>query len=311
MDLRACLISSVMAAIVVVCVSLMIENCGAQVGGILGTIPHIGVIAVCGLYTQLSIPEFRLAMLGFPVGTLGNGVYLGIILLGSLKLQLKLPVIYRLMVLILSALVSFTGFLALSQLLFDICSEQSEIGAWAMSFGSMILQFILGLYFCWLHPPVPVVEQSVRMVDILIRATVTFGIFMFSIWLATVAPMMGGAIINAPILTTIVFIVVFLSQGEKVAVGACGPLTLGMLSCSAFGLLVAWSIPEFGLVVGLISSWFGAIILITLPELMLSGRMKKGAEESVSENPSIYNIPKEGNLPAGCESVKALIDEVI
>jgi len=292
MDIRSSLIYSSMAAVIVVIVSVMIEHLGARFGGILGTVPHVIIMGVAGLYTQLSIPEFRLAMFGIPIGSLGNGVYLGIILLGSHKLKFKLSVISRLKVLICSALASFAGFLSVMQLIFDIF-KQTEAGAWVISIGCSIVQLFLGLWFCRLHPAAPVDEQHLRVCDLLTRAIVTFSVFMFSLWLATIAPVMGGAVLNAPILTTIVFVVVFLSQGEKVAVGTCGPMTLGMLSVNAFVILVAWLVPQYGLVIGLISSWFGAVIFITVPQLILSRRIKPESEVSVKETPSINNEPEE------------------
>jgi len=267
MDTTPALISSIIAGIVVVCTSILIERYGGRIGGILGTIPHVAFVGAIGLYYQLSISDYRMAMLGMPVGTFTSAAYLAVLLLCSLWLPEKFKGLWRLTLVFVAAFVFWAGTLALLLRILNLCDREWE--AMSLGIGIWVIQLLLGLWLCRINPGAPKGEHQVLWWDILLRAILTFGVFMMAFWLASVSPSFGGAMVNAPFLFTFVLAGVWLAQSEEVSVGACGPMTLGMLSSSAFAQQGAWLVPELGLAPGLLVSWTTSILFITIPQLLL------------------------------------------
>jgi hypothetical protein len=71
------------------------------------------------------------------------------------------------------------------------------------------------------------------------------------------------AVFPAIFMTTMISL--WISQGQAVQAGAVGPMMLGGTSVSVFALLAAWSVPALGITVGILVSWFGAVIGVTVP----------------------------------------------
>jgi len=284
MDLQTSFLSSIAAVIVVLCVSLLIEKCGGRIGGILGSIPHVAVIATIGLYAQLSDSDFLQAMLGMPLGLLASSFYLGAIFMGSLNQSVKLVGHLRITVIIFFSFAVFGGCLELLLQIFELCDQESYC-PWATASGSWLIELCIGLLLCSLSPGAPSGNLQANLLEILLRGIITFAISMFSFWLSAAAPALGGALLNAPIIPTIVIVVVWLAQGEQVAIGTCGPMALGMLSCSGFGILEALFVPEFGLVIGLVISWSAAIVFVTMPLVLCHHNKQK-------ESPCDSDLPE-------------------
>jgi hypothetical protein len=58
---------------------------------------------------------------------------------------------------------------------------------------------------------------------------------------------------------------VWMAQGSAVPMGAVGPMILGSTSVSAYALLVSWTLPSFGVTVGITSAWLISILGISVP----------------------------------------------
>lgn len=287
METGSALISSTAAAIVVICTSVLIERCGGRIGGILGTLPHVTVIGAIGLYYQLSTSDFRSAMLGMPIGTFCNAIWLTTLLCSSIWLPMKFKGRWRLTLVVLATYLVWGATLTLLLRILKLCERDYE--AMALVIGIWLVQLFLGICLRRVNPGAPKGERKLRSWDILLRALLTFSAFMLAFWLASVEPSFGGAMVNAPFCFTFVLAGVWLAQSEKVAVGACGPMTLGLLSSSAFAQQGAWLVPELGLTSGLLVSWTTAVLFITLPQLLLDPNKK--TPEKASTPTAVDNCP--------------------
>lgn len=78
---------------------------------------------------------------------------------------------------------------------------------------------------------------------------------------------------NLPLVTTVVVIMLWTSQGEAVAVGTTGPIVLGMLSASAYALLASQLMPALG-ASGACLAWALAVGCVTLPTLAVLRRRR-------------------------------------
>eukprot|EP00438_Fugacium_kawagutii_P019075 Skav229489 [mRNA] locus=scaffold4918:196633:198353:- [translate_table: standard] len=65
--------SAVVAGLVIVVVTAIVERLGPVVGGVLGCVPHVAVVGSVGFILQtVNSDEFRIAMLSMPLGMLCN-----------------------------------------------------------------------------------------------------------------------------------------------------------------------------------------------------------------------------------------------
>lgn len=99
------------------------------------------------------------------------------------------------------------------------------------------------------------------------RAGFTFAVFFLALYAARTVPVLGGILVNLPIMTTVVVASVWQSQGEAVAMSTCGPLSLGMLSPSAYGLAACELLPLLGPGPGAALAWLACVAGVSLPVL--------------------------------------------
>ena len=86
-------------------------------------------------------------------------------------------------------------------------------------------------------------------------------------------PIIAGlaAVFPAIFLTTMVAL--WIAQGADVPTGAAGPMMLGGSSVSVYSLIAPFALPAYGLILGSIVCWFGAVISTSTPAyLWLSKR---------------------------------------
>ena len=79
-------------------------------------------------------------------------------------------------------------------------------------------------------------------------------------------------------------VALWIAQGEDVPSGAVGPMMLGAMSESFYALLATYTLPEFGVIVGSVITWFASISAISLPSA-LSLRFR-GNRRVEAENPA-------------------------
>lgn len=277
------MISSSAAAGVVVLISLCIEVCGGKVGGILSSIPHLAVVGAVGLYASLSKTDYRLAMLGMTLGFLANSFWLAAVVVCSLKLQDKYAGMKKLILVFFIATFIYTIVLIALLWIFKVSSVW-QTGAWFVAIGCWVVELIIGLWLTRFNHPATDGKSKCSTWDILLRAAITFVIFMFALWLASISPALGGSMVNAPVIRIVVLGGIWLAHGEEVVVGTCGHMTLGLLSASAFALLGAWLIPDYSLAFGVGVSWTASVMFITVPQLVLVSRERKLRKEIDSED---------------------------
>ena len=73
-------------------------------------------------------------------------------------------------------------------------------------------------------------------------------------------------------------VALWLSQGPQVPQGAAAPMMLGGASVSVYALLAMWSLPSFGIFIGSIIAWFGAVGLWTIPAFLLLRKHRLGID---------------------------------
>ena len=66
-----------------------------------------------------------------------------------------------------------------------------------------------------------------------------------------------------------IFATVYVWVRPKVPQGAAAPMMLGGASVSVYALIVIWSLPTYGVIIGSMLAWFGSVIFWTVPAFLL------------------------------------------
>ena len=90
------------------------------------------------------------------------------------------------------------------------------------------------------------------------------------LWLAELGlPFIAGLASAFPAIFLTSMVALWLSQGPKVPQGAAAPMMLGGASVSVYALIVIWSLPTYGVIIGSMLAWFGSVIFWTIPAFLL------------------------------------------
>ena len=116
---------------------------------------------------------------------------------------------------------------------------------------------------------------------------------------ARTVPALAGILTNLPIVTTKVLLIVWHSQGEQVALGTLGPMTLGMLSPSAYAMLATVTFGFCGAPLGAAVSWVSAVMLCTAPTLVF---LRRSGTKDIQLPPTVAHADHElGQLKSNDE----------
>eukprot|EP00871_Galdieria_phlegrea_P005864 jgi/Galph1/765/GphlegSOOS_G5551.1 len=244
------------AGIIAIIITVGIERFGGLIGGIIGSVPGTLVPASIGIWNQCNgnTSRFRTSMfsalIGFATGTP--------LLPQSWSLQGRL---FSMIVISFSC-----WFLLASVLLYVVHSLHSLF--YTEVFGLMAASFtlVLGVIVTWKPPPTPSSSSPFTSTKVLVaRGFFAFLAVFVSVILSLVNDSIAGVAAVFPAVFSTTMIAVWISAGESVQVGAVGPMMLGTCSGSAYAILCGIFIPLWGIILGIISAWLLAVILVTSP----------------------------------------------
>ncbi|DAC59196.1 MAG TPA: hypothetical protein HA354_02435 [Candidatus Poseidoniaceae archaeon] len=260
------IIYGVFAGLVAILVTVAIERFGGFVGGVLGTVPSTIVPAAAGVYLIDGEASLTASMSIVPLGMLINGMFLGVWIILPRYVSshaAKLPVT-TLVSLLMWAMLAFTSLVVARQLTDGIITE--------LMLGLIGLCALIGLAVIF-NLRVKDAPKGVNRVPLLVLSLRGFAAGLAiagCLWLAESGlPFVAGLASAFPAIFLTSMVALWLSQGPKVPQGAAAPMMLGGASVSVYALIVIWSIPTFGVILGSILAWLGSVTLWTIPAFLL------------------------------------------
>lgn len=130
-----------------------------------------------------------------------------------------------------------------------------------------LLKLTLGIAATWKPPPAP---SSSSLDKVTKRVLLFRGIFAFlaifvAVLLSQVNDFVAGVAAVFPAVFSTTMIAVWISAGEAVQGGAVGPMMLGTCCGSAYTIICGFLIPEWGVILGVLSAWFLAVAFVSIP----------------------------------------------
>ena len=256
----------VFAGLVAILVTVAIERFGGFIGGVLGTIPSTIIPAAAGVYAIEGEQSLIASMSVVPIGMLINGMFLGVWIVFPKyinKDNLKLP-ITTLVSLGTWAILAFISLLIARQVTDGMISEVT------LGIIGLVALAILAIRFNIRSRDAPKGKNKVPLVILSIRGIAAGLAIAACLVLAELGlPFVAGLASAFPAIFLTSMVALWISQGPQVPQGAAAPMMLGGASVSVYALLAMWSLPSFGIVIGSIVAWFGAVGLWTIPAFLL------------------------------------------
>ena len=284
-------VTAVLAGLVVVCATLLVEKCGGVVGGVLGMLPHVAVFGSIAFFVHADADDgvFLEGTLSMPLGMLSNALLqaaLRTVALRSAAVQqlAALPPPQRLLVVVACGLCAY--FASAAVLVRIFVHRRDAAWLWGVGGASFGAHALLGLAMLHEFVPAPRGCNKSHWSSILLRGSVTAAIFLLAMHIADSFPAVAGMLVNFPFVTIAMVSTLWLQQGEAVAVGALSPMALGMLSASAYALLAADLMPRLANVAqGAAVAWFTAVTAVSVPLTVALRRLHRDRERG-AETPA-------------------------
>ena len=265
----------IFAGLVAILVTVAIEKFGGFIGGVLGTVPSTIIPAAAGVYALEGDDSLTASMSVVPIGMLINGVFLGVWIILPKYIasdRLKLPI---------TVVVSLLTWAILALLSLIIAREVTDDTISEMTLGTigLVLLAILAIMFNLSNRAAPKGLNKVPIIILSIRGIAAGLAIAACLVLAEIGlPFVAGLASAFPAIFLTSMVALWLSQGPQVPQGAAAPMMLGGASVSVYALLAMWSLPSFGIFIGSIIAWFGAVGLWTIPAFLLLRKHRLGID---------------------------------
>ena len=265
----------VFAGLVAILVTVAIEKFGGFIGGVLGTVPSTIIPAAAGVYALEGDESLTASMSVVPIGMLINGVFLGVWIILPKYIasdRLKLPIT------VVSSLLTW-AILALLSLIIAREVTGGTISEMTLGMIGLVLLAILAIMFNLSNRAAPKGLNKVPIIILSIRGIAAGLAIAACLVLAEIGlPFVAGLASAFPAIFLTSMVALWLSQGPQVPQGAAAPMMLGGASVSVYALLAMWSLPSFGIFIGSIIAWFGAVGLWTIPAFLLLRKHRLGID---------------------------------
>ena len=265
----------IFAGLVAILVTVAIEKFGGFIGGVLGTVPSTIIPAAAGVYALEGDESLTASMSVVPIGMLINGVFLGVWIILPKYIasdRLKLPIT------VVSSLLTW-AILALLSLIIAREVTGGTISEMTLGMIGLVLLAILAIMFNLSNRAAPKGLNKVPIIILSIRGIAAGLAIAACLVLAEIGlPFVAGLASAFPAIFLTSMVALWLSQGPQVPQGAAAPMMLGGASVSVYALLAMWSLPSFGIFIGSIIAWFGAVGLWTIPAFLLLRRHRLGID---------------------------------
>jgi hypothetical protein len=257
---------SLFAGIVAILVTLSIERFGGLIGGVLGTIPSTIIPAAAGVYLIDGEEGLLSSMSIVPLGMMVNGLFLGVwILLPKYISNYKNPLIIT----TISSILTWALF-ALLALKVASFSQTSGISSPMLGLFGLFCLFSVSIFFNIKTRPSPKGDNKVPLLILSIRGLAAAIAIGTALILAQIGqPLVAGLASAFPAIFLTSMVALWLSQGITVPQGAAAPMMLGGASVAVYSLIVMWSIPSYGIILGSIIAWILSVGLWSIPAFLL------------------------------------------
>ena len=245
--------------------TLAIERFGGRIGGLLATVPTTIIPACLGIWNESADHhDFVWAMAVVPMGMWVNSFFLWL----WRVVPPRLPSTQLGPRLASMLLVGLTGWSLAAIPGLYLCKRLRLSGVEPLILGGFVtcVMTVMGIAACRHHVPSPPGTQRVSLIVLASRGVLAGLCIVFSVWLTAAGmPLVSGiaSVFPAIFLTTMVSI--WLAQGEAVQSGAVGPMMLGSTSVSVFALIAASVLHLIPVWLGLVVSWVGSVVLVSIP----------------------------------------------
>ena len=265
----------IFAGLVAILVTVAIEKFGGFIGGVLGTVPSTIIPAAAGVYALEGDDSLTASMSVVPIGMLINGVFLGVWIILPKYIasdRLKLPIT------VVSSLLTW-AILALLGLIIAREVTDGTVSEVTLGMIGLVLLAILAIMFNLSNRAAPKGLNKVPIIILSIRGIAAGLAIAACLVLAEIGlPFVAGLASAFPAIFLTSMVALWLSQGPQVPQGAAAPMMLGGASVSVYALLAMWSLPSFGIFIGSIIAWFGAVGLWTIPAFLLLRKHRLGID---------------------------------
>ena len=265
----------IFAGLVAILVTVAIEKFGGFIGGVLGTVPSTIIPAAAGVYALEGDESLTASMSVVPIGMLINGVFLGVWIILPKYIasdRLKLPIT------VVSSLLTW-AILALLSLIIAREVTGGTISEMTLGMIGLVLLAILAIMFNLSNRAAPKGLNKVPIIILSIRGIAAGLAIAACLVLAEIGlPFVAGLASAFPAIFLTSMVALWLSQGPQVPQGAAAPMMLGGASVSVYALLAMWLLPSFGIFIGSIIAWFGAVRLWTIPAFLLLRKHRLGID---------------------------------
>tara|TARA_B100000767_G_scaffold18570_3_gene17006 strand:+ start:4092 stop:4922 length:831 start_codon:yes stop_codon:yes gene_type:complete len=260
------IISAIIAGLVAILVTLAIEKFGGLIGGVLGTIPSTIIPAAAGVYLIDGEEGLLSSMSIVPLGMLVNGLFLGVwILLPRYISNFKNP----LLITTICSILTWATFAFIALKLADM-SQSNDMSPAILGIIGLFCLIVVSIFFNLKTRPSPKGDNKVPLLILSIRgaaAAIAIGVALI---LAQIGqPLIAGLASAFPAIFLTSMVALWISQGITVPQGAAAPMMLGGASVAVYSLIVMWSIPSNGIIIGSIIAWVLSVSLWSIPAFVL------------------------------------------
>ena len=260
------IISAIIAGLVAILVTLAIEKFGGLIGGVLGTIPSTIIPAAAGVYLIDGEEGLLSSMSIVPLGMLVNGLFLGVwILLPRYVSNFKNP----LLVTTICSILTWAIFAFIALKLADM-SQSNDMSPAILGLIGLFCLIVVSIFFNLKTRPSPKGDNKVPLLILSIRGTAAAIAIGVALILAQIGqPLIAGLASAFPAIFLTSMVALWISQGITVPQGAAAPMMLGGASVAVYSLIVMWSIPSYGIIIGSIIAWVLSVSLWSIPAFIL------------------------------------------
>ena len=271
----AIILPAILAGIVAILVTLAIERFGGLIGGVLGTIPSTIIPAAAGVYYLDGKQALLSSMSIVPLGMMVNGLFLGVwIVLPKYVSNRKSP-------LVLTTISSISIWAIFAYLALEIANYTSsvELSPFILGILGLIFLIFISIFFNIKTLPSPKGTNKVPLPILMARGIAASIAIGCALILANLGePLVAGLASAFPAIFLTSMIALWISQGVTVPQGAAAPMMLGGASVAVYALVVMWSIPSFGIIMGSLIAWLSSIVFWSIPAFII---LKKYRDSSI------------------------------
>ena len=266
MVMLAIILPAILAGIVAILVTLAIERFGGLVGGVLGTIPSTIIPAAAGVYHIDGKEGLLSSMSIVPLAMMVNGLFLSVwIILPKYVSNKKTPLLLTTIASLLTW--AFFAYIALSIADYSVSIDISPA---MLGILGLVCLILVSVFFNIKTRPSPRGDNKVPILILSIRGVAAAIAIGTALILAQIGqPLVAGLASAFPAIFLTSMVALWISQGVTVPQGAAAPMMLGGASVAVYALVVMWSIPGYGILLGSVIAWVLSVGLWSIPAFLL------------------------------------------